>query len=818
MAWQKLADRINNLPLVLCGPLVRRVDSTSTTVWIALKEPRKVTLRVSQMASDLSGRVEVQKGTRSTTKLGEHLHIVAITAMGNMDWGRLYVYDLRFGQAGNDAVPVPESGTGLFEKNVLAETKEKAHNLILYENNLGPGMVALDLPSFATPPTDMNKVRLIHGSCRKPHGSSQDALQILDSLIRLSLSDPLHRPHQLFLTGDQIYADDVADGLLAMLTDAGDTLLGWTEQLPTLDGLKNPAELLPGRRKMVANKKSGISSGEAKSHLLSLGEFYAMYLFGWSEVLWPGPRWPEFADVYKQEWDEYQADASRGENLDNRRHQKEIDEYKHEMVRVGTFKSRIWNVRRALANIPAYMIMDDHEITDDWNLDRRWCEDALTAQLSRRVIGNGLLAYAVFQAWGNTPWQFASGSTGEPGRKLLAAASEWNGTENEHLKEIQLRVGVNQSSDVVSNKKLTHPTGSLDWNYYLGASVNGPPYEIIVLDTRTWRGFPGGRRDAAALISDEAAMERQLPLSVPPGEDGVTIVISPAPVLGVPLVEDIVQAKAPAPLTRIVDREAWSHHRRSLELLLSRLVQRSSRVIVLSGDVHYGFSLHMSYWAQRPFGTPPSTVSTPLRRGVVVQLTSSSLKNESEFPPTYFLHNHGYDLGSGPPEPQYLVGWHKQPFMQFVTYLQSIRSDPPIWHLSDGTMPLSVSAAPDWSYRIDYLLSEARVATPASIPIPPRWLDVAALNAYLSTGEEYEKYLKSYAPGREIVGWNNIGEVTFRWGPGDDKEVVHELWWWLSPEAQPFPISKYVVSLRLSDSRYPPPQAMHVDPSIDPRP
>ncbi len=816
MAWQKLADRINSLPLVLCGPLVRRVDSTSTTVWIALKEPRKVTLRVSQMASDLSGRVEVQKGTRSTTKLGEHLHIVAITATGNMDWGRLYVYDLRFGQAGNDAVPVPESGTGFFEKNVLAETKEKAHNLILYENNLGPGMVALDLPSFATPPTDMNKVRLIHGSCRKPHGFSQDALQILDSLISSSLSDPLHRPHQLFLTGDQIYADDVADGLLAMLTDAGDTLLGWVEQLPTLDGLKHPAELLPGRRKIIANKKSGISSGEAKSHLLSLGEFYTMYLFVWSEVLWPDGL-PDFVDMYPQEWKEAEGDRERVDSF-YRRYNMHHSEYLNEMERLNTFKLALPLVRRALANIPSFMIMDDHEITDDWYLDRRWCENALTAQLSRRVISNGLLAYAVFQAWGNTPWQFADGGAGEPGRQLLTAASEWNGKDNEHLKKIELRVGVNQSSDVVSNKKLTHLAGALDWNYYLGSSVNGPPYEVIVLDTRTWRGFPAGRRDAPALISDAAAMERQMPLSVPPGEDGVTIVVSPAPVLGVPLVEDIVQAKAPAPFTRTVDREAWSHHRRSLELLLSHLARRKSRVIVLSGDVHYGLSIHLSYWAQRPFGTPAPTLDTTPRTAVLAQLTSSSLKNESKFPPTYFLHDHGYDLGNGPPEPQYLAGWHKQPWLQFVADRRSIRADPPIWHLSDRTIPLAVSATPDWTYRVDYLLSEARVATHSSIPMPPSWESTAAWDAYIRAGGEYEIYLSNDGLGREIVGWNNIGEVTFKWGSGDDKEVIHELWWWLSPEAQPFPLSKYVVGLRLSDPRYPPPQAMHLDPSIDPRP
>ena len=34
------------------------------------------------------------------------------------------------------------------------------------------------------------------------------------------------RPHQLFLTGDQIYADTVPDALLMMISDAAMTLVG----------------------------------------------------------------------------------------------------------------------------------------------------------------------------------------------------------------------------------------------------------------------------------------------------------------------------------------------------------------------------------------------------------------------------------------------------------------------------------------------------------------------------------------------------------------------------------------------------------------
>lgn len=47
MTWQSWVGRTNQLPIVLAGPVLRRVEPRSVTVWLALKkEPRSVTLRV----------------------------------------------------------------------------------------------------------------------------------------------------------------------------------------------------------------------------------------------------------------------------------------------------------------------------------------------------------------------------------------------------------------------------------------------------------------------------------------------------------------------------------------------------------------------------------------------------------------------------------------------------------------------------------------------------------------------------------------------------------------------------------------------------
>ena len=83
------------------------------------------------------------------------------------------------------------------------------------------GYDTLHLPGFVLP-SARDKLKLIHGSCRKPHGGGPDMLPLVDALISDSRALPGSRPQQLFLTGDQIYADDVAPGLLPALTEAGD--------------------------------------------------------------------------------------------------------------------------------------------------------------------------------------------------------------------------------------------------------------------------------------------------------------------------------------------------------------------------------------------------------------------------------------------------------------------------------------------------------------------------------------------------------------------------------------------------------------------
>src|SRR6185436_9005767 len=70
------------------------------------------------------------------------------------------------------------------------------------------------------------------------------------------------------------------------------------------------------------------------------------------------------------------------------------------------YRATIANVRCALANIPTYMIFDDHEVTDDWNMTLDRAQALYHTELGRRVVQNALVAYSLCQHWGNVPEQF----------------------------------------------------------------------------------------------------------------------------------------------------------------------------------------------------------------------------------------------------------------------------------------------------------------------------------------------------------------------------------------------------------------------------
>ncbi|MBE9228254.1 PhoD-like phosphatase [Phormidium sp. LEGE 05292] len=798
MSWTPLCDRIDRLPLILAGPILRRTEANAVTVWVALKEPRNVTLNVY---STVSGNGEVIDrlllvGRSYTIPLGQFLHVVAVTAKpqvlgeSSLQPGEIYAYDLDFGN------------------NNLAE----ALNFECGFPEVTISYFPHQLPTFAMPPDDLNDLRIVHGSCRKPHGGGRDALTILDDLMNHSANQPGNRPQQLFLTGDQIYGDDVADPLLWAVTDAGNTLLGWEEKLP-FQQLENGeieyikiSELSPGNRTDIARDYAGFTAmlvnkpEKAKSHLFGLGEYFAMYLFAWSPIVWPN-RFPT------------------GEKV--RKDRKKAKLWDEEAAVVLDFANDIWKVRRSLANISTYMICDDHDVTDDWFLNREWCDRVLSKPLGKRAVQNAMLAYAIFQAWGNTPEQF---QPGQPGEQLLIAAKHWlkSGGKNKIAWENiakYLAIPVDNSpklryqedeNTLILNRQYSDGTQALIWYY----TIISFKHEVIVLDTRTWRGYIKGENKTTEppMLLSPIAFKKQIQQPLKETNNSqieATLVVIPTNLVSLSFVDTFQNWDWQRHQVDNIDRifnsdvgDSWNFNKVGFGKLLSYLLEQRDRVIILTGDIHYAGAVTLNYCARNLDQTSPK---------IIAQLTSSAFKNE-EFT-TKLVHTKISSLVLQ--QPEVWAGWNQQPKLFEVQRIQEkieitqLENAPEVpllrevdagnWHNQEVSWAIAVENPkylPDWWYRTEWIKRQkSQPAAWEKAKNPPLHSeDKSALNPASWLGQN-----RWFQEGEEVVGLANFGLVSFCWSTENDdaKAVIQDIYWRSSWDNQSVVYSRYFVPLKL---------------------
>lgn len=686
---------------IICGPIVRRTESSKVSVWVAFMSPQQVTLKIWQGdnikhsgANKLFTNDEPILASVSghTLQFGAKLYIALLTAeipVPGLFPTNVYSYNMEFNDIDSPEVEDFRSDKLLRNGDTEGGRKQLA---IGYEDDT--------LPSFVLPGTSPDTLNVVHGSCRKMHGFGNDALSLLDGKIKATLTDPSKRPQVLFLTGDQIYADEVPGMLLRNLGAMdGNGLFGGFEKMKIKgdDGTEKEIEsdivsYPPFLRQKLVNKYAGFSSVAAANHLLSFEEFCGTYLYYWNVRSWNNDLYNEIKVVagavvaaaaaapgdntlVDAREDKIQAlvDKFFGSATDNclidliretdAPNLRKTDAFifsddtitkekirdnnspefikwekdtkralKKEVVDMAIFFTKLPEVSRVLANISTYMILDDHEVTDDLFITQRWNNQVFSKPFGRDIIRNAFMAYAVFQDWGNVPDEYQKAveldidePVGDASARsrfmLLVQAFCFRYAENVQLGDI--RTAVIDKIEVMLG--LSGSVASLTWNYNvkLGESV------AIVLDTRTQR-FYQSLNTVPELISD-AGLTNQLQHAV---EDNPAflLVISPCPVLGLPNFEELVQPAATAVMALMkpsevnpgivggqldFDYEAWGFNVVGFERLLAKM-DNLKNVVLLSGDVHYGASAVLDYWK--------GLSETPTSR--IIQLTSSALKNE----------------------------------------------------------------------------------------------------------------------------------------------------------------------------------------------
>ncbi|MGB4074080.1 alkaline phosphatase D family protein [Pseudomonas sp.] len=557
------SSAIPPLPLVLAGPLLRRLQPERLVLWLVGSQPLTLSLLLSHDAAPEPQRFALNGDSCQVIQIGEQafIHLIDLALESPLPCDVQIDYDLLIEQPDQAA-----QGMADWAPHLLYAGATQA-NFVL--------RAQLD--------------HLLHGSCRKPHHPAADGLLCADRLLAEAHA-PEQRPALLLMSGDQIYADDVSGPLLraihqviARLGLFGEWLQGAV--VDDSDALYvhpasyyQRAELLPAlksnetlrERFFGGVEKPVFTSSSADNHLVTCAEVLAMYLLVWSPTPWT---------LLDAEMPALSAE--------------EVPRYQAERGHIEAFRGGLGQAARALAHLPTLMIFDDHDITDDWNLSAQWEETAYGHPFSKRIIGNALIAYLLCQGWGNNPEVFA-----EPLRAIQAMSAG--------------RDARNHLDSAVQDALIEQLLRFHQWQYVLPTSP-----ALVVLDTRTrrWRSERNLKRPSG-LLDWEALCELQQELLDHPS----AIIVSPAPMFGVKLIETIQKVFSWAGHPLLVDAENWMAHRGAAQVMLN--IFRHSRTpgnyVILSGDVHYSFVYEVLI-RQRKRGPQ------------LWQITSSGLKNE--FPP-----------------------------------------------------------------------------------------------------------------------------------------------------------------------------------------
>jgi len=549
-----------SLAPIIAGPILRRITPQQLVIWLVTSEEREFSLALYR-----SGDQQPWIKTTLTSEQCQSLKIGKQAYVQLINW--------------QPETPLPVEQTieyDLYSKNADGVEESLIDLLphVVYPNQCRP--------SFQIKTTLSD---ILHGSCRKPHHPSGDGLLRVDEVIADSMTAGRQRPALLLMTGDQIYADDVAGPMLVAIHQTIQWLGLFSESWRGAVVNDSQAlydsdlcyyqrqDLLPQSKANEALKdrlftgveKPIFTTDSAQNHLATLAEIMAMYLLVWSPELWR-----------LIELDDHHVPSPY------------LDQYQQEKRVIQDFAAGLPQVQRALAHLPTYMIFDDHDVTDDWNLTRGWEEAAYSHPFSRRILGNALIGYWVCQGWGNDPAAF-----NEQVNTAVAACFNKPGGEYQ---------------DALIDILLNWDT----WHYSLATNP-----KVVVLDTRThrWRSEtsptqPSGLMDWEALTS----LQQELM------NEPAVILVSPAPIFGVKLIEAIQRMFTFFGQALMVDAENWMAHPGAANVILNIFMHPKTpqRFVILSGDVHYSFAYDVDIRFRK---------DSPQ----IWQITSSGLKNE--FPP-----------------------------------------------------------------------------------------------------------------------------------------------------------------------------------------
>ncbi|MCH5600862.1 metallophosphoesterase family protein [Niabella ginsengisoli] len=345
--------------------------------------------------------------------------------------------------------------------------------------------------------------------------------------------------------------------------------------------------------------------------------------------------------------------------------------------------------------------------------------------------------------------------------------------ENRNLSTVRTDV----SDKIETMLGMSGTATTVNWHY----KVKLGSVDALVLDTRTQRAYEG-LNSVPELISEES-LSTQTPATLT-DNPAFIFVVSPCPVLGFPNFEELIQPSATAFISLTendennpgiiggrlgFDYEAWGFNTESFERLIGKL-NGYKKVILLSGDVHYGATLVMDYWKEN--------ADTPTSR--IVQLTASSLKNEWMSNVAILKSATIQRIFTNVGESISKFGWKEKTVTKNGSVTARNRHRLYAAFGGVGTIPIegwtpgaTVSPEPGWRWRLKVLKDER----PVEDDFVTAEINLANANAtkegYFQVVQRHQKMFKEGKTRR--IGWgSNIGIISFT-ADGSNWKLKHEL-------------------------------------------
>jgi hypothetical protein len=347
---------------------------------------------------------------------------------------------------------------------------------------------------------------------------------------------------------------------------------------------------------------------------------------------------------------------------------------------------------------------------------------------------------------------------------------------------------------------------SLQWHY----RVRGTAHEVLVLNTRTQRGYPANAPpDALPQLLSPLAFEHQLQPLLQAAEQEttplqplnpikLTLVVAPTNIFSLKILDQLQS------LGHILGKgfdidigDSWALEGETRAKLLAYLLKARKSLIVLSGDIHFGGTIHLDYWSRhweelplaasfRKRNTSRYAKVPQVKKRILVQFTASAMCNSE--PITEVLHSRIKALF--PERLEVGFGWWAtiieapKRFGNFV--MQSVG-------LGDRKTQLPApNQPPDWQYEA-YWVKPRQVHTPEWGKNPP-WISAQSKQQAQETRGLQRLWSSQWLQsGQEVVGLNNIGLVRFEHSAsgltsaGNLPDIaIHELYWYAPWSKTPY--------------------------------